>query len=354
MGLELLELTKKFSAFMVGPLNFKADGNVTVMIGPTGSGKTTVLNLIAGITKADAGSILIDGADITNIPVESRRIGYVFQTPSLFPHLNVYENVIFGLQKGRPRKNNPDVKKLLDNMDIAHLSGRRIHELSGGEMQKISLARMLASEPRIILLDEPLAHLDPLTRRKFRLELRRILRTEGIPAIYVTHFVEDVYALADSVAILKNGTIENTGRLEEILGSNHSPFLSQTMEDGNYVEGKVIESRDGITVFKIGSHLLQTIGQYALNSRVGIMIRPEDIILATEAVKTSARNTLKVEVVKMDQVNSVMELQLRTDSLFLRARITSEAHKELQINVGDQIYAIFKAISPQVVREESG
>ena len=258
------------------------------MIGPTGSGKTTFLNLIAGIIRPDEGSVILDGSDITNLPLESRRIGYVFQTPNLFPHLNVYDNIVFGLSKRERREKIHHVKKLLDEMGISHLSDRGIQGLSGGEMQKVSIARMLAVEPRIVLLDEPLAHLDIPIKRRLRLDLRRILRTQGIPAIYVTHFDDDVYALADSVAVFRNGRIENAGRLEAILSSNSAPFVSEIMEGSNYIEGTVVESRNGIAVFKVGSHLLETLGEYSVNSRVGILVRPEEILLSKEAIKTSA------------------------------------------------------------------
>ncbi len=353
MGLELVNLTKNFPNFKLGPFNLQIDNEVLVLIGPTGSGKTSILNLIAGMVNPDEGSVILDGLDITDMSVESRRIGYVFQTPSLFPHMNVYENIIFGLPKKERQEKNIHVKKLLDDLGISHLSDRSVQSLSGGEMQKISLARMLAVEPKIILLDEPLAHLDPPTRRKLRLELRRILRKQRVPAIYVTHFEEDVYALADSVAILHNGMIENTARLESLLASNASPFISEISAGANYIEGKVLGSKSGVTVIKVGSHLLETLGEYSADSRVGVLVRPEDIIISKEEIKTSARNVIRAEVAGMAQGASMTDLQLRTDSLRLRARVTEEARNDLGIKEGQYVYAIFKAISPQVVREES-
>lgn len=353
MGLELRNLTKNFPSFTLGPLNLKIDSEVSVIIGPTGSGKTTVLNLIAGMTKPDAGSVILDGYDITNLPIESRRIGYVFQTPNLFPHLNVYDNIIFGLPKKERQQKSLHVKKLLEDLGILHLSDRQVQGLSGGEMQKVSLARMLVVEPKIVLLDEPLAHLDPPTRRKLRLELRRILRTQGIPAIYVTHFEEDVYALADSVAILRAGMIESSGRLETMLASDASPFISEALEESNYIEGKVVESNGNITIIKAGSHLLETLGGYSVGSKVGVLVRPEEIILAKEAIKTSARNVIRAEVADMTQRAGITDVRLRTDSLRLRARVTEDARNYLGLDKGDMVYAIFKATSPQVVREES-
>jgi molybdopterin-binding protein len=351
--LELVGLTKKFPGFRLGPLNLEINREVLVMIGPTGSGKTTFLNLIAGMIRPDEGSVILDGSDITDLPLESRRIGYVFQTPNLFPHLNVYDNIVFGLSKRKRRDKDHYVEKLLEEMGLSPLSDRGIQGLSGGEMQKVSIARMLVIEPKVILLDEPLVHLDPFIRRKLRLELRRILRMQGIPAIYVTHFEDDVYALADSVVVLRNGRIENAGRLEAILSSNSAPFISEIVEGSNYIEGTVVESKNGIAVMKVGLHLLKTLGEYSVNSRIGILLRPEEILLSKEAIKTSARNVIKAKVAGIKEMASMAEVQLQTDSLHLRCRVTVEARNELALMKDDQIYAIFKATSPQVVREES-
>ncbi|MFL6525001.1 MAG: ABC transporter ATP-binding protein [Nitrososphaera sp.] len=353
MVLEIVSLTKRYSGFTLGPLNLKINREVLVMIGPTGSGKTTLLNIIAGMIRPDGGSVILDGSDITELPLESRRIGYVFQTPNLFPHLNVYDNIIFGVSRRDRQRKSHYVRKILDEMGLSHISNRDIQGLSGGEMQKVSIARMLVVEPRIILLDEPLVHLDPFIRRKLRLELRQILKMQGIPAIYVTHYEDDVYALADSVAVLRNGSIENAGRLEEILSSNSSPFISEIVEGSNYIEGVVVESKNGIAVIKVGMHLLKTLGEYGVNSRLGILIRPEDILLSREAIKTSARNVIKARVAGIREMANLADVQLQTDSLHLRCRITAEARTELSLMRDDQVYAIFKATSPQVVREES-
>src|SRR6187200_1958141 len=363
VGLSLVNLTKKFLGFSLGPLNLKVDdGEILVMIGPTGSGKTTVLNLISGLLKPDDGSILVDGIDITTLPVESRRIGYTFQNPSLFPHLNVYDNIVFGLtKKARSRKkenSNLEIRWLLEDLGISHLTYRHIQGLSGGETQKVSLARMLVTKPKIMLMDEPLAHLDTLTKRKLRLELRRVLRRQGVPTIYVTHFEDDVYGLADSVSVLQNGVIEHTARLESILkyqDNLSSPFLSNIISSGggNYLEGNVVKSKDGVTTFKIGSRLLETLGDYSIGCKVGILVRPEDIILSKEMVKTSARNIVKAKVAKVSTKNAgIVDIHLIIDTFHIISRITEEARTDLQIMEDDYLFAIFKASSPQVVREE--
>jgi molybdopterin-binding protein len=360
VALELVNLTKKFGGgFKLGPLDLKiSDNEILVIVGPTGSGKTTILNLVAGFVKPDQGSIIADGLDMTNVPVESRRIGYTFQHPSLFPHLTVYDNVVYGLDKKSKKERKIQILKLMDDLSITHLIDRQIQGLSGGEMQKVALARMLATRPKIMLMDEPLAQLDNPSKMKLRLELRKVLKNQGVLTIYVTHFEDDVYSLADSVSILQHGTIRYTGKLRSLLAdptTYSSPFLSKVFTGGNYLEGNVVRSNAGITIFKIGSHLLETLGSYSVGIKVGILLRPEDIIISKESVKTSARNIVKVRIIRIipNQDNpSLVYVNMLVDGFNIIAKITEESRIELGIKEDDYIFAMFKASSPQVVREE--
>ena len=364
LTLEIINVTKSYPGFTLGPINLKLqDNTIMVLIGPTGSGKSTLLNLITGLAKPDRGSIHINGIDLTNTPIETRRIGYCFQNPSLFPHLNVYENIVFGVMKRDMDNRKLRIKRLVESFGVSHLLDRNVRGLSGGEMQKVSLARMLVTKPKIMLMDEPLVHLDTKTRVQLRKDLRRILKEEEILGIYVTHFEDDIYALADSVSVLEKGIIKKTDTLKTMLTfpNNQSMSTSSISEffqkDYNYLEGCVTESTNGITTFKIGEHEFEIIGDYPIDSTVGVLIKPEDIILAVDFVHTSARNIIKTKVAAIDDDDAniktgILNIHLIINSISLISRITTESKEYLKITEGAYVYAIFKATAPHVVRQE--
>lgn len=356
MTLKIISLTKSFKSFTLGPLNLSIDADIMVILGPTGSGKTTLINLIAGLLSPDTGNIILDGVDITRTPIESRKVGYVFQDSALFPHLNVHQNILFGLTRNeiQEKVRIGMIREIIEDLGLDHLLNRNIDGLSSGELQKVSLAQVLVTSPRIILLDEPLSHLDPPTRDRLRIELRAILRKQQVPTIYVTHFEEDIHALADSVTILNKGKLEETGGLEQILNSCRSTpsFLSQVTFGANYIAGQVVKSENGLTSFKVGDSKFNTLGEFTIGTKIGVIVRREDIILSKEKIKTSARNMIYVQVAQITQISNLVDIRLKGDGLELISRITKSGMEELGITLHDFIYAIFKASAPHVVREE--
>lgn len=356
MTLKIISLTKSFKSFTLGPVNLSIDADIMVILGPTGSGKTTLINLIAGLLSPDTGNIILDGVDITRTPIESRKVGYVFQDSALFPHLNVHQNILFGLTRNeiQEKVRIGMIREIIEDLGLDHLLNRNIDGLSSGELQKVSLAQVLVTSPRIILLDEPLSHLDPPTRDRLRIELRAILRKQQVPTIYVTHFEEDIHALADSVTILNKGKLEETGGLEQILNSCRSTpsFLSQVTFGANYIAGQVVKSENGLTSFKVGDSKFNTLGEFTIGTKIGVIVRREDIILSKEKIKTSARNMIYVQVAQITQISNLVDIRLKGDGLELISRITKSGMEELGITLHDFIYAIFKASAPHVVREE--
>jgi ABC-type Fe3+/spermidine/putrescine transport system ATPase subunit len=204
----------------VGPITVDiARGEILALLGPSGSGKTTMLRLLAGFETADGGRIAVANEDVTTVPPARRRFGMVFQHYALFPHLDVGENVGFGLQgreKGDVGSVRQKISEVLALVDLAGYERRKVHELSGGQQQRVALARALAPEPRVLLLDEPLSNLDPALRERTRHELREVIKRVGITTVFVTHEQEEAFDLGDRVAVLNNGHLEQTGAPDDL------------------------------------------------------------------------------------------------------------------------------------------
>ncbi len=235
MSIEVRNVTKRYGNLAVCDdlsLDVPA-GELVALLGPSGSGKTTLLRIIAGLETADAGSILFSGEDTTDVHVRERRVGFVFQHYALFRHMTVFENVAFGLrvQPRAVRKNEASirarVKELLDLVQLDWLSGRYPSQLSGGQRQRIALARALAIEPRFLLLDEPFGALDAKVRKELRADLRRIHDHAGVTTVFVTHDQEEAFAVADLVAVMKDGRIEQYGAPADVRRNPRTPFVSE-------------------------------------------------------------------------------------------------------------------------------
>ena len=195
-----------------------AKGRILALLGPSGSGKTTTLRMLGGFETPDAGRAVVDGEDVTRLSPQRRRFGMVFQHYALFPHLDVRGNVAFGLETNgvTGAELTRRVDEALGLVELAGLGNRRVDQLSGGQQQRVALARALAPEPRVLLLDEPLSNLDPTLRERTRRELRSLIRRIGITTVFVTHDQEDAFDLADEVAVLRQGRLEQLGSPEQL------------------------------------------------------------------------------------------------------------------------------------------
>ncbi len=218
----------------VGPLSLQIPrGEILALLGPSGSGKTTVLRLLAGFETPDVGRIVVENEDVTTVPPARRRFGMVFQHYALFPHLDVGENVAFGLQGPV----GPKVAEVLALVDLAGFERRKVQELSGGQQQRVALARALAPEPRVLLLDEPLSNLDPTLRERTRRELRALIKRVGITTVFVTHEQEEAFDLGDRVAVLHHGHLEQLGAAEELYERPASLFVATFVGRANVLRG---------------------------------------------------------------------------------------------------------------------
>lgn len=224
MSIETININKRFGDFVaLSGANIKVDtGKLTTLLGPSGCGKTTLLRIIAGLEYADAGRVLFDGADMTDVAVQKRSIGFVFQHYALFRHKTVGQNIRFGLEL-LPRRVRPNwqeindrVDELLDLVQLPKLEQKYPHELSGGQRQRVAVARALATNPKLLLLDEPFGALDAKVRKSLRASLKDILRQVGITSIMVTHDQEEAAALSDEIVVMNGGKVVQIGTPDEI------------------------------------------------------------------------------------------------------------------------------------------
>ena len=251
------------------------DGEMMALLGPSGCGKTTTLRMIGGFEHPDEGRIRLRGRDITDLPPEARGIGFVFQDYALFPHLNVVDNVKFGLRKMTRPDSEARAREMLALVGLEALDGRKPHELSGGQQQRVALARTLAVAPPLVLLDEPFSNLDAAMRVETRQEVRKLLKAAGSAAILVTHDQEEAMAVADRIAVMEQGRVIQIGTPDEIYRNPVSAFVASFMGRSNILPG----TASGMEVkTEFGTLPLSR----AANGAVSLSVRPEQIMLEAD------------------------------------------------------------------------
>ncbi|MBP6471828.1 MAG: ABC transporter ATP-binding protein [Chloroflexi bacterium] len=263
-----------------------AAGEIVALLGPSGCGKTTLLRIIAGLETADGGQVQLEGEDVTAVPVHQRGFGMVFQDYALFPHKNVFDNVIFGLRmQGWTTANMADrAEQVLALVGLAGFGGRAIHELSGGEQQRVALARALAPAPRLLLLDEPLGALDRALRERLMLDLRAILkqagglvgRPEGITAVYVTHDQAEAFAIADRIVVMNAGRVEQVGRPTDLYARPASHFVARFLGMENIVPAELLGDQPPRARTPLGPLVCTELpGSLFAGAAINLLIRPE-------------------------------------------------------------------------------
>ncbi|MFN8464774.1 MAG: ABC transporter ATP-binding protein [Caldilineaceae bacterium] len=258
------------------------DGEIACLLGPSGCGKTTLLRIIAGLEAPDSGRVLFDGEDVVDLPVYQRRFGFMFQDYALFPHMSVAANVAFGLRMGGWDKlrQQARVDEMLGIVDLGGYQRRTIDELSGGEQQRVALARTLAPSPRLLLLDEPLANLDRLLREELVDELRTIIRRMGVTTIFVTHDQSEAFALADHVVVMRAGRIAQDGAPQEVYGRPANAFVAGFLGFHNLLAGTITPDRLAVDTV-LGRLPLASAAPEVLAGPYSVLIRPDAGVTAS-------------------------------------------------------------------------
>ncbi len=285
--LELVGLVKRFPGFTaIENLDLLIPaGSFFALLGPSGCGKTTTLRLVAGLEDPTAGRILIGGKDVTNTKPFQRPVNTVFQSYALFPHMSVLENVAFGLKRRRIAEPIMKAHEALRLVELDHVADRKPAQLSGGQQQRVALARAVVNRPALLLLDEPLGALDLKLRRQMQVELKAIQNEVGLTFLHVTHDQEEAMTMADTVAVMNKGRIEQMGAPEELYELPRTAFVANFLGQSNLFTGTVRESTDDVIAVDIAGERIVVPSARAQRHRgdVTIGVRPEKMLLLTEA-----------------------------------------------------------------------
>jgi molybdate transport system ATP-binding protein len=312
-------------------LALETERETVALVVPSGAGKSTVLRAVAGLVKA-AGTVEVNGRNWSSLAPERRSVGFVFQDYALFPHLSVRGNVAFGGPPG----------DVLERLGIEHLAHARPRELSGGERQRVALARALARRPEVLLLDEPLAALDPHTRDTVRVELRATLRELGLPTLVVTHDFVDAAALAERVGVLVDGRMVQMGRADELIASPATPFVAR-FAGGNVLHGRA--RRFGtLTSVELSDRTVVT-STDAAQGDVAAIVYPWEVTLARTPPTDSAQNHVRAVVSSVVPVANRVRVTVGT----VTAEVTAESARRLQIKEGEVLVATWKATATRLV-----
>jgi molybdopterin-binding protein len=322
-------------------------GEYFIVLGPTGAGKTVLLEAIAGLYPVLEGEVWIGDREVTGLSPEKREIGIVYQDQVLFPHLTVEKNLAFGLKMRKcPRiETKARIDAIAEVVGISHLLERSPTTLSGGEKQKVALARALITEPKVLLLDEPLSALDPETRERMQEELREMHRKVMVTMVHVTHDFEEAITLGHRVAVLNDGRIAQVGTPQEFLRRPSSEFVARFALTRNIFSGMVMGTEDGCTLIDVGGTRLKATTE--AKGEVRLSLRPEDIFISKAPLQSMARNCFLGVVSDIADRGSLIYVTVTLPPDFVCV-ITRQAFDELELREGVEAWITFKASAVHV------
>ncbi|GAA0180259.1 ABC transporter ATP-binding protein [Clostridium sediminicola] len=340
-----INILKKWKGFCLDADFDLQKGEILTVLGPSGCGKSTLLNLIAGVVTPDSGKITFDEEiiyceDEINIPIYKRNIGYIQQKSNLFPHMNVMENICYGVKDGLEQSK---LQNLLKISGIMHIKDKKSYEISGGQQQRVAIARALMIKPRILLLDEPFSALDNRRRRKLRELLLDIKEELQIPMVFVTHDLEEAYALGDKIAVMNKGEFLQIGSKEEVFRRPRNIQTAKFVGMKNIIAGEVVDKNS----VSVGNTILRTLPlNYEKGEKILLGIRPEDIIFIKDdkLKKENNDNIFKGVVNKKIYGIESCKLQIKLDINFLQLEMLFPNHVDHNedIQIGDKIQILLK------------
>jgi len=337
--LEVEGISKNYREFHLRDITFSVKGGEHfIILGPSGAGKTVLLEVIAGIIEPGSGRIFLNGEDVTEWPPEKRGLAYIPQNYAIFPNMSVFDNIAFGLRiRKKPKAEiEQKVKELAEILGISHLLNRKPKTLSGGEQQRVAIARALAIEPELLLLDEPFANLDVQTRGRLISEMKRWRRELGFTALHVTHSFEEAVSLGDRVGVMLGGRLVQVGSVREVFSRPTSEEMARFLGFENIIEG-IADGRilrtNGISI----ELPVKALGKV----RVGI--RPEDIVISARPLRSSIRNTFEAVVEGVEELGPLVRVRLKAGGMELSAFVTRSSVFELGLETGKKVWVGFKA-----------
>ena len=332
---------------------------VTVLFGPSGSGKTTLLRYVAGLFRPDQGRLSfcdehwVDVERRVFVPPQARKIGLLAQDNALFPHLTVEQNVGFGLRRLPKEDRGRRVQSMLELLRVEKLADRLPVRLSGGEQQRVALARALVTEPRLLLLDEPLSALDAPTREELRSALRKLLKSLQIPTLLVTHDRVEALALGDRVAVVAEGRVRQLGGVAEVFSNPADLLVARTVGVETVLPAFIVRVADGLATVRVGEVELLALAHETVSGEAMVCIRGEDVVLEqSTSPRTSARNQLAGRIISIVHEGPLMRVALDC-GLPLVALVTRAACDELGLQEGGSVVAAIKAPAIRLVSRDA-
>jgi len=319
-------------------------GELISLLGPSGCGKTTTIRIIAGFLQPSSGAVIYEGKDITRLPPQKRNFGMVFQNYALFPHLNVFENVAFGLKaQGAPSSEvRRTVSRALELVNLPDYGHRQIHELSGGEQQRVAIARAIAFAPQVLLLDEPLSNLDAALRERTRAQLRELIKRLQITSIFVTHDQEEAFALSDRIAVINQGVCQQVGAPEELYDNPANEFVASFLGRSNFLEARIEAINNGHLACRISPEIVILVpagganSSLAVGEEVRLMVRPEAVQLRARQNRAGG---ISGRVLSKRFAGAMTIYLIEVDGHKVQSMLLSRADRT-SFSVGEQVEAL--------------